>query len=66
MQRIWTLTADMPAGQLQAIVARLLPGQIQPGITAGRHASVSVAGDKGQSPQWMTRIQQDYPGVTID
>ncbi len=67
MDRNWTLTADMTAGALAVAVAEKLPGQIQPGITAGRLVTVTVRGG-AEPPTWMVDLQRERPddGIVID
>ncbi len=67
MERNWTLTADMTAYALADAVADKLPHQVQPEVTGGRYATVTVRGGN-QPPTWMTELRDERPeaGIVID
>lgn len=58
MSTMWTLEADVTAGTLEAIIRAHLPaGEVMPGITAGRYASVNAVGET--SPEWMRATRDE-------
>lgn len=64
MERNWTLTADMTAFALSAAIAEKLAGQIQPSVTGGRFATVTVRAGS-TPPAWMTELQHERPEADI-
>lgn len=44
-----TLTIDATAGAVQAVIADVFPGRIQPGIGGGRMAEVTLPGDDAET-----------------